>query len=118
MHVFQISGTVAQGGQVSCPRTHSWVGADTGGSTLSWDHHSCPHTHQDPGGTGLTIDAANLVTHVLTVVFLVTLPAAVDAGPVGALELIRPARSHSWERQSRGRGRGRAHGQSGSGPTG
>lgn len=45
MHVFQLSGTVAQGGQVSCPRTHSWVGADTGGSTLSWDHHACPHTH-------------------------------------------------------------------------
>lgn len=55
-------------------------------------------------GTGLpreelTVDAAELVAHVLTVILPVALPAAVDTGPIRALELIRPARGHSWERQ-------------------
>ena len=61
-----------------------------------------PHlpTAQDPGGVGLTVDAAQLVTQVLTVRLPVALPAAMDAGPIWALEFIRPARGHSWERKS------------------
>jgi hypothetical protein len=40
------------------------------------------------------VDTTKFVTHVLAVIFSVTLPAAVDTGPICALELIRAAGGH------------------------
>lgn len=52
------------------------------------------------GGAKLTIDAAQLVTHVLAVIFTVTLAVPVDAGAIQTLELIGPAGGHRWRGQS------------------
>jgi hypothetical protein len=47
----------------------------------------------------LTVDTTKFVTHVLAVIFSVTLPAAVDTGPICALELIRAAGGHGCKGQ-------------------
>lgn len=50
----------------------------------------------------LTVDAAELITHILAVMLLVALAAAVNAGAVCTLELIRPARRRHWRAQGDG----------------
>lgn len=48
------------------------------------------------------VDAAELITHILAVMLLVALAAAVNAGAVCTLELIRPARRCHWRAQGDG----------------
>ena len=97
MPIWQISGSEAQRGQVTCPRTHRRLLPCLGCTMLVPPHLPMAW---DPGGAELTIDAAQLVAQVLTIILPVALPAAVDAGPIRALELVRPAGGHGWERQS------------------
>ena len=95
--ILQIRESEAQRAQVTCLRTHRSLLPCLGGTVLLPPHLA---TARDPGGVGLTVDAAQLVTQILTVRLPVALPATMDAGPIRALEFIRPARGHSWERKS------------------
>ena len=52
---------------------------------------------QETRWTVLTINTANFIAHVLAVILLVTLAAAVDAVSIRALEFIRAAGGHSWK---------------------